>query len=123
MEIGLYEQIVNKLFEVKLRQLDSKQYYIGRKPIDASNVAGYLSRYLCGLLEHVFSQFNQDSEDVEKAIGLANNIIKSLARDFYLEDNDLVSAKAEILTAVIDKTKFDYPDIASRLHESDISPA
>jgi superfamily II DNA or RNA helicase/HKD family nuclease len=117
MEIGLYEQIVNKLFEVKLRQLDSKQYYIGRKPIDASNVAGYLSRYLCGLLEHVFSQFNQDSEDVEKAIGLANNIIKSLARDFYLEDNDLVSAKAEILTAVIDKTKFDYPDIASRLQE------
>ena len=117
MEIGLYEQIINKLFEVKLEQLDSKIYYVGKKKIDASNVSKYLSRYLYGLFDHVFSQLSQDEETVEKAVNLANNIIKSLARDFYLDDNDLISAKSEILTAVIDKTKYEFPDIAERLKE------
>jgi superfamily I DNA and RNA helicase len=117
MEIGLYEQIINKLFEVKLEQLDSNIYYVGKKKIDASNVAKYLSRYLYGLFENVFSQLSQDEETVEKAVNLANNIIKTLARDFYLDDNDLISARSEILTAVIDKTKSEFPDIAERLKE------
>lgn len=117
MEIGLYEHIINKLFEVKLGQLDDKKYYIGKKPMDASNVAKYLSRYLYGLFEQVFSQLKQDEETVEKAVGLANTIIKTLASNFYLEDEDLISAKSEILTAVIDKTQFEFPDIAERLKE------
>lgn len=117
IELGLYEQIINKLFEVKLEQLDSKRYYIGKKQIDSSNVAKYLSRYLYGLFEHVYSQLKQDEETVEKAVGIANSVIKSLARDFYLESNDLISAKSEILTAVIDKTKCEFPDIAERLKE------
>ena len=117
IELGLYEQIINKLFEIKLEQLDSKRYYIGKKQIDSSNVAKYLSRYLYGLFEHVFSQLKQDEETVEKAIGIANSIIKSIARDFYLENNDLISARSEILTAVIDKTKCEFPDIAERLRE------
>ena len=117
IELGLYEQIINKLFEVKLEQLDSKRYYIGKKQIDSTNVAKYLSRYLYGLFEQVFSQLKQDEATVEKAVGIANSIIKSLARDFYVEDNDLLSAKSEILTAVIDKTQFEFPDIAERLKE------
>ena len=106
IELGLYERIINQLFEVKLEQLDEKKYYIGKKMMDASNVAKYLSRYLYGLFEQVFSQLKQDDDTVEKAVGLANTIIKTLARDFYLEDNDLMIAKSEILTAVIDKTQF-----------------
>ena len=27
IELGLYEQIINKLFEVKLEQLDTKRYW------------------------------------------------------------------------------------------------
>lgn len=117
IELGLYERIINQLFEVKLEQLDEKKYYIGKKMMDASNVVKYLSRYLYGLFEQVFSQLKQDDDTVEKAVGLANTIIKTLARDFYLADNDLISAKSEILTAVIDKTQFEFPDIAERLKE------
>ena len=117
LELGLYEQIINQLFEVKLGQMDGKKYYIGTRPMDASNVAKYLSRYLYGLFEQVFSNLKQDDETVEKAVNLANTIIKTLARDFYLEDEDLISAKSEILTAVIDKTQFEFPDIAERLRE------
>ena len=117
LELGLYENIINHLFEIKLEQLDNKKYYIGTKPMDASNVAKYLSRYLYSLFEQVFAQLKQDDETVEKAVTLANTIIKTLSRDFYLEDGDLISAKSEILTAVIDKTQFEFPDIAERLRE------
>ena len=117
IELGLYEQIINKLFEVKLGELDHHEFYIGKQPITKDNVAKYLSRYLYGLFQNVFSQFTQDEESVERAIKLANEIIKKLARDFYIEDTNLLSARSEILTAVVDKTKCEFPDIAERIQE------
>ena len=59
MERGIYEHIINQLFEVKLEQMDDKKYYIGKKPMDASNVAKYLSRYLYGLFEQVFDYLHR----------------------------------------------------------------
>lgn len=120
IELGLYEQIINRLFEVKLGELNHQEFYIGKQPMTKDNVASYLSRYLYGLFIDVFSQFNQDDESVEKAVKLANDIIKHLAQKFYIEDTNLLSAKSEILTAVIDKTKCEYPDIAE--HICDITP-
>lgn len=120
MELGIYEQIINKLFEVKLDGLNHQEFFIGKRSITKNNVAKYLSRYLYGLFEEVFSQFNQDEDSVEKAIKLANDIIKQLAQNFYIEDTNLLSARSEILTAVVDKTKCDYPDIAE--HIQDITP-
>ena len=115
IELGLYEQIINKLFEVKLGELNHQEYFIGKRSITKDNVARYLSRYLFGLFEEVFSQFNQDEDSVEKAIKLANVIIKQLAQNFYVEDTNLLSARSEILTAVVDKTKCEFPDIAEHI--------
>lgn len=117
IELGLYEQIINKLFEVKLDGLDHQEYFIGKRSITKENVSRYLSRYLYELFEQVFSQFNQDDESVRNAIQLANDIIKHLAQKFYIEDTNLLSVRAEILTAVVDKTKNEYPDIAEHIQE------
>lgn len=117
IELGLYEQIINKLFEVKLDGLNHQEYFIGKRSITKDNVARYLSRYLYGLFEDVFSQFSQDEDRVENAVRLANDIIKHLAQKFYIEDTNLLSARAEILTAVVDKTKNEYPDIAEHIQE------
>ena len=117
IELGLYEQIINQLFETKLEDLNHQEYYIGKQSINKNNVSKYLSSYLYGLFQQVFSQFCQDDESVEKAVTLANEIIKKLARDFYIEDTNLISAKSEILTAVINKTKCEFPDIAEHIQE------
>lgn len=117
IELGLYEQIINKLFEVKLDGLNHREYFIGKHSITKENVARYLSHYLYGLFEEVFSQFNQDEDSVNDAIRLANDIIKHLAQKFYIEDTNLLSARAEILTAVVDKTKNEYPNIAEHIQE------
>ena len=117
IELGLYEQIINKLFEVKLGELNHQEFFIGKRSITKDNVAKYLSRYLYELFEEVFSQFNQNEESVEEAIKLANDIIKHLAQKFYIANTNLLSARAEILTAVVDKTKNEYPDIAEHIQE------
>lgn len=117
IELGLYEQIINQLFEIKLGDLNHQEFFIGKQAITKDNVAKYLSQYLYGLFEEVFSQFSQDEDSVEKAIKLANDIIKKLAQDLYIDDNNLVSTKSEILTAVIDKTECEFPDIAERIKE------
>ena len=117
IELGLYEQIINKLFEMKLGDLNHQEYFIGKQAVTKDNVAKYLSRYLTGIFEEVFSQFSQDDDSVNKAIKLANDIIKKLAQDLYIDDTNLVSTKSEILTAVINKTKCEFPDIAERISE------
>ena len=37
MELGIYEQIINRFFKRKLDEMDQCKYYIGKKPIDKSN--------------------------------------------------------------------------------------
>jgi HKD family nuclease len=128
MEIGVYEQIINQLFEEKISSIDQTRFYIGERVIEKNEVAKLLSMYLTSIFEQMLSDVvgtNDDDDDdddqkknaVKKGIDLANAIIRKLVHDFHLESGNLLSAQAKILTAVIDKTQSDYPDLAKRLEE------
>lgn len=129
MELGIYEQIINQLFEKKLSQIDQTRFYIGERTIEKNEVVKLLSMYLSHLFEQVLmdvadtpSDTEEEDEVIEadslqKSIDIANGIIKKLVKDFHLESGNLLSAQAKILTAVIDKTKSDYPDLSRRLEE------
>ena len=129
MKLGIYEQIFNQLFEKKLSCCDHNRFFIGERNIKREEVAKLLSMYLCHIFEQVLMDvvdISSDSEDcdeeakncaVNKGIGLANTIISKLVSDFHLDSSNLLSAQAKILTAVIDKTKSDYPDLSKRLEE------
>jgi hypothetical protein len=129
MQIGIYEQIINQLFEEKIASIDREQFYIGERSIERHEVAKLLAMYLTGIFEQILSDVSdledEDIDDVEeqkkdgvrKGVNLANAIIKKLIDEFHLESGNLLSAQAKILTAVIDKTQSDYPDLAKRLEE------
>ena len=128
MKIGIYEQIINQLFEEKISSIDQKRFYIGKRVIKKDEVAKLLSMYLTSIFEQVLSDMvdtndETDEEDeqkdssVKKGLELANSIIRKLVNEFHLDSGNLVSAQAKILTAVIDKTQSDYPDLAKRLEE------
>ena len=129
MQIGIYEQIINQLFEEKIASIDREQFYIGERAIERHEVAKLLAMYLTGIFEQILSDVSdledEDIDDVEeqkkdgvrKGVNLANAIIKNLIDEFHLESGNLLSAQAKILTAVIDKTQSDYPDLAKRLEE------
>lgn len=128
MKIGIYEQIINQLFEEKISSIDQNRFYIGERVIKKDEVAKLLSMYLTSIFEQVLSGMvdindETDEEDeqkdssVKRGLELANSIIRKLVNEFHLDSGNLVSAQAKILTAVIDKTQSDYPDLAKRLEE------
>lgn len=127
MKIGIYEQIINQLFEEKIASIDQNRFYIGERVIKRQEVAKLLAMYLTSIFEHVLTDIADtdiDEEDdssnnrsVRKGIDVANAIIRKLVNEFHLESGNLLSAQAKILTAVIDKTQSDYPDLARRLEE------
>lgn len=128
MKIGIYEQIINQLFEEKISSIDQNRFYIGERVIKKDEVAKLLSMYLTSIFEQVLSDMvdindETDEEDeqkdssVKRGLELANSIIRKLVNEFHLDSGNLVSAQAKILTAVIDKTQSDYPDLAKRLEE------
>lgn len=65
---GIYEQILNQLFEKKLSLIDQTRFYIGERSIDRNEVAKLLSMYLSGIFENMLSNVveytsNDDDDD------------------------------------------------------------
>jgi len=144
MEFGVYQQLINQLFKIKLDSLDRDRFYVGTKVLDRDEAVEYLARYMYQLIQKVLAsvEFNKtasgiagvvehsrdqlsdhfsvdtvDNIEVDPGVMLVNYIIKSIARDFHLSDfnDDLLETQASLLTAVVDKTSCDYPDIAEYL--------
>lgn len=55
MQIGIYEQIINQLFEEKIASIDREQFYIGERSIERHEVAKLLAMYLTGIFEQILS--------------------------------------------------------------------
>lgn len=129
MKIGIYEQIINQLFEKKISSIDPTRFYIGERTIEKNEVAKLLSMYLSGIFEQMLidiadtttyieeDEENSKTDVLKRSIDLANAIINKLVKDFHLESGNLVSVQVKILTAVIDKTQSDYPNLSKRLGE------
>lgn len=113
---GIYEQIINRLFQLKLEQVDAERFYIGKKPITKEEAIRILSKYLQHLIELAFIGTPED-QDADKYTDFVNLVIKTLGKEFNVEDTelDLIDAQKSILTAVVDRTNCEYPDIEEHL--------
>lgn len=113
---GVYEQIINRLFLLKLNKVDAERFYIGKKLISKDVAVHILSKYLQHLIEVAFIGTPED-QDVDKYIEFVNSVIRTLGKEFNVDDTDLdlVDAQKSILTAVIDRTNCEYPDIEKHL--------
>lgn len=113
---GVYEQIINRLFLLKLNKVDAERFYIGKKLISKDDAVHILSKYLQHLIEVAFIGTPED-QDVDKYIEFVNSVIRTLGKEFNVDDTDLdlVDAQKSILTAVTDRTNCEYPDIEKHL--------
>ena len=93
MKIGIYEQIINQLFEEKISSIDQTRFYVGERVIEKHEVAKLLSMYLTGIFEQMLTDVvntdqneddldNQNNKSVSKGIDLANAIIRKLVNEF-----------------------------------------
>ncbi len=119
IEAGIYEQIINSLFKHKIDLVDSENFYIANKKIRREEAATILSRYLYQILQKIFASLPDDDTQTSRCVSFANSIIKQLGQDFDLDDykNNLIDAQASILTAIIDRSKCDYPNIEEHIRQ------
>jgi len=116
IQTGVYEQIINRLFQSKLKETDADRFYIGKKQITKDDAVNILSKYLQHLIEAAFIGVPED-QDAEKYTDFVNSVIRTLGREFNMDDTDLdlIDAQKSILTAVVDRTNCQYPDIEEHL--------
>lgn len=120
-QLGLYEQLINKLVTAKLQEIDKTHFYIQESSIDKNEAARVLSQYLIEVIKLALSLITGD-DCIEKQINLSNQVIR-LLRD-YLNDNDfnenIIETEAKILTAIF--SKIDTPFANFEKHLKEITP-
>jgi len=115
---GLYEQLINKLIESKLKNIDKNVFYIQEAEIDKNEASKILSQYVSNVIRFALSLISGENS-IEKQIELSNKIIGLLQSEIRSEnfDEDLIEAKAKILTAVFSKVDLGVADFDKYLKQ------
>jgi superfamily II DNA or RNA helicase len=116
MEVGLYEQLINKLISSKLDYLDRNTYFIKSTKFDKQEAAKILSRYLISVIQFGLSLINGD---IDKQIEVSNKIIRLIRDEINEEDfeEDLIDIQGNILSAIINKIDSGITDFDKYLKE------
>lgn len=117
-QLGLYEQLINKLIASKLKDLDTNQFYIYQSSIDKSEAAKILSQYLIDVIQIALSRITGD-DSIERQIELSNKIIRLLRDNLNDEDfnGNIIVTETKLLTAIFSKLDASFSDFEKHLRE------
>lgn len=118
VELGLYEQLINKLIANKLGLLSTESFFIKRTQLDKEEAARYLSLYLSETIKFALNEIKDDDKTL-KQIELSNKIIQLLIDELpgiSLSDN-LIDNEGKILDAVFSKLDAPFADFNNRIKE------
>lgn len=121
MNQGLYEELVTKLINYKLNELDKDTFQIKKTSIDKTEAAQLLSYHIGKSIRQAFSLIK--GEDIlETQIEIANKIILFLKEELRSEvfEDDLIETEGKILRAVFTKVDAHFTDLD--LHLKEITP-
>lgn len=114
MHQGIYEEIITKLVQTKLNELDRDVFFIGEKEIDIAEAKNILSHHFYLVLTKALS-FISKSDSITNQIELVNKLILILRDELDDNDfkNDLVDVKGQILNAIYSKIDIGIIDFES----------
>ena len=118
MQLGLYEQLINKIIDAKLNSLDSEKFYIYKTQIDKTEASRILSRYLSSIINIALQQLKGE-DSIEKQITLSNKIIKLISKEINddIIQEDLIETEAKLLSAVFSKIDTGISDFKKHIKE------
>ncbi|UOK41493.1 MULTISPECIES: DUF3427 domain-containing protein [Flavobacterium] len=118
MNQGIYEELVTKLVNKKIEELDKSVFQIKTTTIDKAEAAQLLSQHIGSTIKHAFNLIKAD-DVLERQIDVANKIILFLRDEINKEefDNDLIITEGKILKAVFTKIDSHFTDLDLRLKE------
>lgn len=117
MQLGLYEQLINKLVLSQLNQLDRDKFYIKENDIDKAEAAKLLAQYLGNVIKFALTLISGD-RSIEQQIALSNKIILLIRDELSNQDfnEDLIAVEAKILSAIFLKLDANFSDFEKHLN-------
>lgn len=121
MNQGIYEELVTKLINYKINELDKDTFQVKKTAIDKAEAAQLLSQHIGKTIKHAFTLIKGD-DIVETQIEIANKIILFLKEELKKEEfeDDLIETEGKILKAVFTKVDGHFTDLD--LHLKEITP-
>jgi len=121
MNQGLYEELVTKLINFKINELEKDTFQVKKIPIDKAEAAQILSQHIGKTIRHAFT-FIKGEDIIETQIEIANKIILFLKEELKKEEfeDDLIETEGKILKAVFTKVDAHFNDLD--LHLKEITP-
>ena len=77
MELGIYEQVINKLFAQKLAALSADKFHIETKEISKEEASIYLTNYISCIIGKALDILNVCEDGVERSILLMNSLVST----------------------------------------------
>jgi superfamily II DNA or RNA helicase len=121
MNQGLYEELVTKLINYKLNELDKDTFQVKKTSIDKAEATQLLSQHIAKTIKHAFTLIKGD-DVIETQIEIANKIILFLKEELKKEEfeDDLIETEGKILKAVFTKVDSHFTNLD--LHLKEITP-
>jgi superfamily II DNA or RNA helicase len=116
--LGLYEQLINKMISSKLNDLDRNTYHIKESRLDKSEASRVLAQYLTDKIRFALNLISGE-DSIERQIEISNKIIFLLRTELNDADfdEDLISTEAKILSAIFSKIDARFSDFEKHLKE------
>lgn len=121
MNQGLYEELVTKLINYKINELDKETFQVKKTTIDKAEASQLLSQHIGKTIKHAFTLIKGE-DAIETQIEISNKIILFLKEELKKEefDGDLIETEGKILKAVFTKVDSHFTDLD--LHLKEITP-
>ena len=102
---GLYEQLINRMIGLEIKQAEEENMYIDVAPIDTGEASKVLSQYLAEIIEKGLDNVRDNGGSLADQIALANKLVDAVKTETREGSFDelLVERQAEQLLAFFDK--------------------
>ncbi|WP_026712882.1 DEAD/DEAH box helicase [Flavobacterium daejeonense] len=124
MNQGLYEELVTKLINYKINELDKDTFQIKKTTIDKAEASQLLSQHIGKVIKYALENLPKGKEIdlIDNQIKVSNKIIQFLKDELNNEDfeDDLIDSEGRILKAVFTKIDSHFNDLD--LHLKEITP-
>jgi superfamily II DNA or RNA helicase len=124
MNQGLYEELVTKLINYKINELDKDTFQIKKASIDKVEAAQLLSQHIGKVIRYALDNLPREKEIdlIDNQIRVSNKIIQFLKEELKKEEfeDDLIETEGKILKAIFTKVDAHFTDLD--LHLKEITP-
>jgi superfamily II DNA or RNA helicase len=121
MNQGLYEELVTKLINYKINELDKDTFQVKKTTIDKAEASQLLSQHIGKVIKYALENLPKGKEIdlIDNQIKISNKIIQFLKEELNNEDfeEDLIDTEGKILKAVFTKIDSHFTDLDLRLKE------